>query len=175
MDSSPIEVALLPIHPRFAELILSGEKRVEFRRRSPRRPFGLVLMYATSPRQRVVGMFELAAVAKDTPENLWTRYAAIGGVDQETFTTYYEGTDAGVAYIIDRVWALETPLPLSALGSRNVPQSLSYFPLATLETVETLGGPMREMNRPGCPEFAGWRGEQWPRQASSGQNRPGTH
>ena len=32
MDSNSSEVALLSIHPRFAEAILTGEKRVEFRR-----------------------------------------------------------------------------------------------------------------------------------------------
>jgi predicted transcriptional regulator len=55
-------VVLLSTKPRFAEAIMGGEKHVEFRRVRCRRDVKVVLVYATSPIQRLLGYFEVSFI-----------------------------------------------------------------------------------------------------------------
>ena len=48
-------VAVMSIHPRYAEAILSGQKRVEFRKRRLAPDVTTVLVYATQPVGVLVG------------------------------------------------------------------------------------------------------------------------
>lgn len=47
--------AIFSIHPQFADLILSGEKKFEFRRIPAKRDIDKILIYATAPVCAVVG------------------------------------------------------------------------------------------------------------------------
>ena len=53
---------LLSIKPKYSDLILSGEKRVEFRRTWAADEVGLIAIYASSPIQRIVALVGAAVV-----------------------------------------------------------------------------------------------------------------
>lgn len=128
-------VALLPIRPQYATAIMRGEKRVEFRRRAFGRDVEYVVVYASSPVQRILGFFRVSGVAEAHPEELWERYAGVGAIDRESFVRYYAGAERGCAIGIDRVCVFEAPVPLSALGERKAPQSFKYVALDDLASL----------------------------------------
>ncbi len=126
--NSTRKVALLSIHPRFAQLILDGCKKVEFRRTRFKEHISHVVIYATYPVKRIIGFFKVKQIDEATPKQLWTRYQELGGVDHEFFWSYYAATSQGVAIRIGKVFALDEPLPLAIInGLKSPPQNFRYL------------------------------------------------
>lgn len=81
---------LLAIEPRFAEKILSGEKRYEFRTIVPKADVKTVYMYAATPVKRIVGMFEVAGMFRLwAPAELWHYTHNGAGISYEEFRAYF--------------------------------------------------------------------------------------
>jgi predicted transcriptional regulator len=121
-------VALLPIQPRYANAILRGEKRVEFRRRRFGREVEYVVVYASSPIRRIVGYFQVSSISEGCPRAIWEDFNHVGGIGQEDFVRYYKGAERAVAIGIERVCVLRRPLTLDMLGaSLKAPQSYLYL------------------------------------------------
>lgn len=121
-------IALLPIHPKFADSIISGEKKVEFRKVRFRKEVSHVIIYASSPVKKILGYFEVSYIDEDTPEKLWSRYKDVGGIVYEEFKDYYSTTEKGVVIGVGKVCTLESPLPLSVINqSLTAPQSFFYL------------------------------------------------
>lgn len=121
-------VALLSVHPRYAYAILDGVKRVEFRKSEFKRDVSHVVIYATAPIGRVVGVFEVDGIDKQTPEDLWKSYHDVGGIEERSFFDYYSGHLHGVALKVGAVRRLTEPLSLGALRpGMTPPQSYLYL------------------------------------------------
>ena len=122
-------VALMAIHPDYAQKILSGDKRVEFRKSRFASKITHVVIYATNPIQRVVGFFKVSGIEQAAPDELWRRHQHHSGLERQSFVTYYRERATGVAIKVGKVVGLRTPKPLSSLGSNVVPpQSFRYLP-----------------------------------------------
>lgn len=132
-DTAHPTVALLAIHPRFANAILEETKRVEFRKVAFRRPVTHVVMYATSPIQRIVGIFEVLGTEWASPHVLWRRFGDVAGLERAEFLAYYRSNAKGVAMRIGAVHRLDVALALSRVHRpANVPQSFRYLDGAVL-------------------------------------------
>lgn len=120
---------LLSIKPWFAEAILDGRKRFEFRRTLYREPgVHRVVIYASSPIQRVIGEFSIAAVHSLPPEELWRRTHQHAGVDQSYFASYFAGCELGHALEVGSSTRYDEPLTLeTACGLNRAPQSFCYL------------------------------------------------
>lgn len=126
-------VALVAIHPEFANLILTGEKRVEFRKRRFAEAVTHVVIYATWPVKKILGFFEVSGVHEDTPKKLWSRYGRVGGIGREVFSAYFGERPRGFAIEVGRVFTLSKPLPLSEVSrSGSAPQSFQYISRGTV-------------------------------------------
>ena len=136
-EATDPRVALFAIHPGYAEAILAGEKRVEFRRKGPAVPISHVVVYATAPVRKVVGWFAVGGVETGSPVALWDRFGRIGGVEQGAFDRYYVACDVGLAITVTNARALDEPLGLEelALGSR-APQSFRYVDPSLISALE---------------------------------------
>lgn len=132
-------VALFAIHPGYAEAILAGEKRVEFRRKGPAVPISHVVVYATAPVRKVVGWFAVGGVEADSPVALWDRFGRIGGIEHGAFERYYAACEMGLAITVADARALDEPLGLEelALGS-HAPQSFRYVDPSLIGALEQL-------------------------------------
>lgn len=66
-----MKYVLLSIRNRWAEAILSGEKKYEYRRTPPSMdtPY-IVIMYVTAPHKEVVGMFTVKSTVEGAPEEI---------------------------------------------------------------------------------------------------------
>jgi predicted transcriptional regulator len=109
IEETPVDV-LMSIHPRHAEQILSGLKQVEFRRKSPKRPVKHMIVYATSPIQRVVGFARVLTVVKGSLESLWSQFGSVGGITRAEFDAYFAGLDEGSVLVLSEATTLKVPL-----------------------------------------------------------------
>jgi predicted transcriptional regulator len=153
VDSREAEVgALMAIRPPFAEKILLGEKRVEYRRVAFRRSISWAAIYVTAPWGVVVGWFEVSRVVAESPGRLWRRYEEEGGIGRSEFNSYFRGCTVGVAIEIGRVFALRQPVSLVDLGlGTRPPRSYRYLSSEHLlrehEDAEMREGPARRSSR----------------------------
>ena len=129
MDRQTCEsVVLLPIQPKFAEPIIQGTKRVEFRKVSFSKQPSHVVIYSSSPVQRVVGYFTVTLVDEGPVGTLWDRYSEVGGIDHEDFLAYYDNRDEGVVLVVGNVVALNRPVTLQEAGlETRPPQGFKYL------------------------------------------------
>lgn len=120
---------LLSVKPRFADAILSGRKVFEFRRAVFRRP-GVckVVLYASSPVQRVVGEFYVEDILAMKPRALWAATKDGSGIDKEYFDTYFEGRRTAYALKVRAARRYPRPLELGQhFGISRPPQSFCYL------------------------------------------------
>ena len=120
---------LLSIKPEYANKILSGEKKYEFRRSSlMNSAVTTVVIYATKPVGQVIGEFEIEAMIKESPERLWQMTHEYAGVDKHFFDAYFSGKSVGVAIKVGTVSRYENPKRLEDLGANvKAPQSFRYL------------------------------------------------
>lgn len=95
---------LLSIHPEYVGKILSGEKRYEYRRKTPR-DVSHIMIYATAPVKKYMAVAEVAGTLLGPPEEIWEKTHARGGVSKEKFMAYFEGRQA-MAYRLGRIFVL---------------------------------------------------------------------
>jgi predicted transcriptional regulator len=133
-------VALFSIHPRYAEAILDGSKQVEFRRQGLPEDVTHVVIYATAPVQRIIGVFEVAGVEKQSPQEAWAGYQAVGAIEKEAFDRYYEGTESAFVIKVRNPKAFEVPFALGDVDeSLRPPQSYMYLRDHLLDRANALG------------------------------------
>lgn len=118
---------LMSIHPAYAEAILRGDKKVEFRKRAFRSPVAFVVIYATAPIRKVVGYFHVDEVDKASPAALWRRYSPIGGIDKAHFDHYFRGDKSGAGIRVGRTVRFPRALPLETFLRGRPPQSFQYL------------------------------------------------
>ena len=140
VDSTNGRVALLSIHPRFADAILGGQKQVEFRRRAPS-SLTHVIVYATAPIGRIVGWFRVSGVEAEAPSILWERFGEMGGIGPEEFARYYRECEIGSAIRVAEVSRLERPVTIDAVGAGvTPPQSFRYVAWDDFEALRAESG-----------------------------------
>ena len=118
----------MSIHPEFAQSILNGEKKVEFRKTCFASQVSHIVIYATSPLKKIVGYFEVQGIKVAPPKELWLCYSKVAGIEQEFFQEYYYNIDKGVAIEIGRVHNLNHFLALKYISDSLIaPQSYTYL------------------------------------------------
>lgn len=121
-------VALFSIHPHYARAILDGSKQVEFRRQGLPADVTDVVIYATSPVQQVIGMFEVAGVDKMSPSQAWKQHGRVGGIEKTAFERYYTNADQAFVIRIRSAQTFPTPFLLADLDENlRPPQSYMYL------------------------------------------------
>ncbi|MBU9815478.1 ASCH domain-containing protein [Rahnella sp. C60] len=120
---------LLSIKPEFAEKILDGSKRFEFRKGIFKNEnITTVVIYATMPIGKLVGEFHVESILSGHPDLVWKETKKFAGISKEFFDLYYEGRQKAFAIKIGSVEKFSEPLPITSLG-KNVtpPQSYRYL------------------------------------------------
>lgn len=119
---------LLSIKPEYAQRILDGTKKYEFRRRIHRDPsVHTVVIYATKPVGKVVGEFSIKDVYTEHPDLLWEKTKEFAGISKPFFSEYFHGRDIGYAIEVKRVKRYKKPKDLGEfIASGIAPQSYVY-------------------------------------------------
>ena len=119
---------LLSIKPEYANRILDGSKKFEFRKRLFRNgDVHTVVIYATLPVGKVVGEFTIRRVHSERPDKLWRRTSRFSGISKAFFSEYFHGRDVGHAIEVNTAIRYAVPLDLGdVLASGVAPQSYAY-------------------------------------------------
>lgn len=120
---------LLSIRPEFVEKIFSGTKRFEFRRVIFKsRNVSRVVVYASSPVQRVVGEFEVDGILALSRRQLWKRTKEFAGIGKGYFDEYFGDKETAYAIRIKSAKRYSNPVTLEELApSTRPPQSFIYL------------------------------------------------
>ena len=120
---------LLSIKPEFAEMIFNGTKRYEFRRQLFRNSdVTCVVVYASSPIQKVIGEFEVAEIISLSPNRLWKSTKKYSGISKKFFEDYFHGKQLGHAIKIKKAKRYRRPLDLNeTFDIVHPPQSFAYI------------------------------------------------
>lgn len=120
---------LLSIKPEFAESILNGDKKFEFRKTIFRnKEVRAVIIYATMPVGKVIGEFEIEKVLSSQPDELWNMTKKYAGITRDFFDEYFSERDKGFAIEVKNPLRYDTPIPLNELIPGAVPpQSFRYI------------------------------------------------
>ena len=127
-----LRMIVLPLKPRFADAILTGEKTVELRRAEPKIVVPTrALIYSTSPVRALVGTCIVTSVETDCLAELWQRFGPRSGINGGEFLDYFEGVGKGTALMLSEAEALLLPVPLTRLRETSQgfrpPQSFAYI------------------------------------------------
>lgn len=118
---------LLSIKPCFAEKIFDGSKKFEFRRCIFKNVhIKTILVYASSPTQKVIGEFEIERILNQDLPALWEETKEHAGIDEEYFYKYFGDKQQGYAIKIKKTKKYKNPLCLKEHFKLTPPQSFSY-------------------------------------------------
>ncbi len=131
----------MAIHPTFANAILDGRKRVEFRKRALAPDVSTVVVYATAPVKYIIGEFDLDGTVSSTPDDVWAAVGDAGCIDHDSYAAYYAGSRLAVGILISAARRYAVPVALADLDPEPaVPQSFAYLPAAQLLRIQRRAG-----------------------------------
>jgi len=121
---------LLSIRPEFVEKIFAGLKRYEFRRVIFKsKAVSRVVIYASSPVQRVVGEFQVGEILALSRNQLWQHTKDYAGIAKAYFDEYFCGKRMAYAIRIKTARRYVEPISLRhAYPFARPPQSFMYLP-----------------------------------------------
>ncbi|MDI6867121.1 ASCH domain-containing protein [Methanoculleus sp.] len=87
---------LLSIKPEYADKILCGSKRCEFRKTIfKNKGIREIVIYSSSPVKKIVGTCVIGSITEDHPLNLRERFRDVSGLCEEEYSSYFSGKERG--------------------------------------------------------------------------------
>ncbi|OWU98661.1 ASCH domain-containing protein [Fibrobacter sp. UWR2] len=122
-----MKAVLLSIKPEFAHKIFEGSKKFEFRKQVFKdASVKKVIVYSSSPEQKVIGEFEIETILSDTPDNIWIQTSFNSGITQEFYNEYFEGRDKAYAIKVASTKMYRRQKTLADFNIQSAPQSFAY-------------------------------------------------
>ncbi len=119
---------LLSIKPEYVELIERHTKLFEFRKRKFKNVPSEILIYASAPVKKIVGIIQVRDIIEDTPIALWSHCRQYAGIKEKAFFEYFKGKNKGIAIEIKDYIKFESPVdPYKVNSDFTPPQSYAYL------------------------------------------------
>ena len=118
---------LLSINPEYADKIINGEKRFEYRKFVPKNDISSIIIYETKPVRKIIAEAEVIGIIMLTPENLWLETKRFSGITKEQFDDYFHERHVAYAYKLGRITVYKKPMELKDFGLKSPPQSFVYI------------------------------------------------
>lgn len=119
---------LLSIKPEYADKIFDGTKKFEYRRTIfKREDVKKILVYASSPIQKIIGEFEIASLLKDYTEYLWQETSEHSGITKQFYDEYFKDKMYANAIEVGEVTKYDDPKTLADFNIKTAPQSFVYI------------------------------------------------
>ncbi|MEE9432116.1 MAG: hypothetical protein V3V16_13790 [Melioribacteraceae bacterium] len=119
---------ILSIKPIYAQAIMAGTKKVEFRKKIFKRQVDRIFVYSSSPQKKIIRLFRIAEIIEDNPSKLWTKFNRVGGIEKNDFFSYYKNSKTGFSIKIHDVEKFEKEIdPLDFFENFYAPQSYFYL------------------------------------------------
>ena len=118
----------MSIKPQFANKIFDGTKKFEFRKAIfKNQNVTSVLVYASSPVQKVIGEFEIGEIFNLDLKELWDKTKEHSGITEDYFYEYFENREQGFAIQIKNKKRFTNPKCLKTDYNLTPPQSFAYW------------------------------------------------
>lgn len=112
---------ILSIKPEFANKIFEGTKKFEFRRSIFKNPkVKKIVVYASSPIQKIIGEFDIGYILIHDLDTLWHKTKSHAGISEDYFFEYF--IDKGLGY------AIKIKSPKLYKEPRCIRQDYNLFP-----------------------------------------------
>lgn len=119
---------LLSIKPEFVEKIFDGSKKYEYRKVLPKRTdISVIVIYASTPVQRVVGEFRIKKIFSESVDILWERTKEYSGISKEYYMSYFQHKNVANAIEIGELKKYKETKLLSDYKIAQAPQSFCYI------------------------------------------------
>lgn len=119
---------LLSIKPIFAEKILNGIKKYEFRKSIFKRDdIHKVVVYASAPVKQVIGEFNIEEILNDDVDTIWKKTANEAGISKKYYQDYFDNKERAYAIKIGATKRYQHAKPLSDYNIKCAPQSFMYI------------------------------------------------
>lgn len=117
---------IFSLKPAWAEKILSGEKKVEFRKSVCTESVDRILLYETSPVRKITGEVCVDVIVSGTPEEVWEKLGEKAAMTKREYDRYYRKKDRAVAYCLSHPVRYERQRNLEEYGISSTPRSFVY-------------------------------------------------
>ncbi|WP_337043762.1 ASCH domain-containing protein [Emticicia sp. 17c] len=120
---------LLSIKPEYANRIFDGSKKFEFRKSIfKNKNVDKIVVYASSPMQKVIGEFEIKRILLNDLDSLWEKTEKYAGISKAYFDSYFINKKIGYAIEVKSIIKYDEPLCLkNDLQIKTPPQSFMYL------------------------------------------------
>jgi len=119
---------ILALKPQYADAILTGRKRCEFRKPTFPQNVTLAVIYASNNVRKIVGWFTVKRQILSSLDEIWQLHSSDGGVTKEEYDAYFNGSEKAMCLEIGKVHRIEPPInPLEHINGFVVPQSFRYM------------------------------------------------
>ena len=126
---------LLSVKPKYAEEIISGRKKYEFRKTIFKRDnIEKMYIYSTSPVKKIIAIVDIDGILSDSPQKLWEQCHNDAGISEPEFFNYFKNSDVGYAIKISNVQEFPIPIdPYHLNEDFRPPQSFYYLHMSFLQ------------------------------------------
>lgn len=122
------KIVLISIKPKFANQILFGVKKFEYRKTSIDKATTHMVLYMTAPIQRIVGMVSVKQVLSGAPSTIWEKTKSEAGIVRKFYRTYFKDAKTAYAIELDEVTPFNHWInPKDILSNFRPPQSFKYI------------------------------------------------
>lgn len=133
-------IAFLPIKPEYAHRIVAGEKRFEFRKASFASQLSHIVIYASTPIKKIIGIAAVTSIDISSPTATWENTKHAAGISRSAFRAYFYGKKLAYAIVIDKVHVLDRWVsPDEIVEGFKIPQSFVYVKAPFLKRVMKKG------------------------------------
>lgn len=109
---------LMSIKAKYAEKVLSGEKRVEVRKKFSKKWSGhKVSLYASRPKSSLVGQALISKVIIAKPNTVWDKFGDQIGCTKEEFKRYVGSVSEVYAVVLEHVTPYRNSIPLKEVSN----------------------------------------------------------
>lgn len=102
---NPESNILFSIKPKYAELIFSGQKQIEYRRQVPSRKLvGVtIFLYASAPVQQVLGTITVKKHLIELPIDLWRKTRKLSGMKLKDYERYFKSRGGAMDWMMNNL------------------------------------------------------------------------
>ncbi len=122
------KIALISIKPKFANQILFGVKKFEYRKTSIDKTTTHIVLYMTAPIKRIVGLVSVKKVLSGSPNMIWEKTKSEAGIVRSFYREYFKDTKIAYAIELSEVIPFNHWInPKEIIHDFRPPQSFKYI------------------------------------------------
>lgn len=119
---------LLSIKPEYANKIMNGTKKYEFRKHLAHGNIQKIIIYSTAPEKKIIGEVKVDGTLSMKKTPLWEMTKSASGISRDKYRDYFRDSTIANAYILGKPFKYENPKELDDFRVSQAPQSFIYLP-----------------------------------------------